>query len=321
MIFIELAVLFVSVAFLAKSSELVVNHASKLSSFFGISSMAIGFILVAISTSLPELSVSVLSSTSGNGAIAAGNVFGSNIANILLVLGLGGFLYGFSIRRSELKDVTLVLVATTVISAYVIYAASVSGHALSFTEGILLLITFGIYAYYMLGRRPLPIEQEPVGKAEAMRSFLFFFAAILIVLVSAGFVVESAVKIAQEMGLAESFIGATLVAVGTSLPELSIDVQAIRKKQYGLALGDAIGSNMVNLTLVLGAAASINPISVQLPIFIIALLFAIVANVVLFYVAAVDRKLTRRGGLAFLALYGFYLLLIFLSQAKSVAGI
>ena len=288
--------------------------------FFKISGLAIGFILVAISTSLPELAVSVLSSTSGNGSIAAGNVFGSNIANILLVLGLGAFLYGFKINRSELKDITIVLVITTIISAYIIYAASVGGKALSFLEGVILLLTFGAYTYYILGKKIISHSEEKVSRSEALRAFLIFFAGVLTVLVSAGFVVESAVKIAQTFGLAESFIGATLVAIGTSLPELSIDLQAIRKKQYGIAIGDAVGSNMMNLTLVLGTAASINPISVQLPIFIITLLFAIVANIVLFYVAAVERKLTHRGGLAFLGIYAFYLIVIFFSQASSVVG-
>ncbi len=321
MILLELLVLLVSVAVLAKSSATVVENATKLSAFFGISTIAIGFILISVSTSLPELSVSVLSSTSGHGAIAAGNVFGSNIANILLVLGLGAFLYGFSIKRNELLDIGLVLVLTTVISAYILYAASISQSALAFPEGLVLLGLFGVYVYHVLRRSKSDrANRDKVSKKEALGAFLWFFAAILVVLASSGFVVESAIKLAAELGLAESFIGATLVAIGTSLPEMSVDLQAIRKKQYGLALGDAIGSNMTNLTLVLGIAAVINPISITLPIFIIALLFAITANIVLFYAAATDRRLLRNGGLLFLLLYAVYIAVIFLAQAKSISG-
>ncbi|MCL6089051.1 MAG: sodium:calcium antiporter [Candidatus Marsarchaeota archaeon] len=321
MILAELLVLLAALAVLGKSSGIVVEKAAKLSAFFGISTLAIGFILISVSTSLPELSVSVLSSASGNGAISAGNVFGSNIANILLVLGLAAFLYGFSVKRTELLDIGLVLVLTTLISAYIIYAASVSQRALAFPEGLVLLGLFGTYVYSVLRRRKTAeASGERVSKKEALEAFLWFFAAILIVLASAGFVVEAAIKLADELGLAESFIGATLVAVGTSLPELSVDLQAIRKRQYGLALGDAIGSNMTNLTLVLGTAAVINPITITLPIFIIALLFAITANILLFYGAATDRRLHRPAGLLFLAMYGAYLVIIFLAQAKSAIG-
>ena len=127
MVLFELAILLISVIILSKSSSLVVDNAVKLAAFFGISQIAIGFLLISISTSLPELSVSVVSSTMGEGAIAAGNVFGSNIANILLILGLGAFLYGFKISNSNLKDIGLVLLLTTVISVYILFSSSIQG--------------------------------------------------------------------------------------------------------------------------------------------------------------------------------------------------
>ncbi len=126
--------------------------------------------------------------------------------------------------------------------------------------------------------------------------------------------------LARLLGIAESFIGATVIAVGTSLPELSIDLQAIRKKHYGIALGDAIGSNMANITLVLGTAATINPISVTLPVFIAALLFAVIANMLLLYAAAVNKRIHRLGGAIFIALYVIYLVLIFSLQAQELSS-
>lgn len=315
MALIEGLVLLISLAVLAKSSSVVVENAAKLSRFFGISQLAVGFLLISVLTSLPELSVSVISSSLGEGAIAAGNVFGSNIANILLVLGGGAFLYGLKIGKHELNDISIILVLTTVISAYIIFNNAIGKQSLGFLEGVILLLFFGGYAIYILLKKKTDEDNtNNITKKEALYAFLYFSIAIAIVLVSSGFVVDSAVKLAKLLGVAESFIGATVIAIGTSLPEISIDIQAIRKKQYGLALGDAIGSNMANITLVLGVAAIINPITVVLPVFIVALLFAIVANIVLFYVAAVNKELRRFGGALFLLIYVIYLITIFYLQ-------
>ncbi|MEW6035962.1 MAG: sodium:calcium antiporter [Candidatus Micrarchaeota archaeon] len=322
MVFAEVATLVISVVVLSRSSSLVVGNIAKLSRFFSISQVAIGFLLLAVATSLPELSVSVVSSTIGEGAIAAGNVFGSNIANILLILGIGSFLYGLRISPANLRDIGLVLLLTTIISVYIIFNSSVQQRALGFMEGALLLAVFAAFAWYSMQRKSVENNGDngEVSKKEALRAFLLFGAGVVIVIVSSGFVVNSAVALARLLGVAESFIGATIIAVGTSLPELSIDLQAIRKKHYGIALGDAIGSNMANITLVLGTAAAINPISVTLPVFIAALLFAVIANMLLLYAAAVNKKIHRLGGALFIVLYVVYLAVIFFLQAQELSS-
>ncbi len=323
MVLVELITLIIFVAILAKSSGLVVENAEKLAIFFGISTLAIGMLLVAVSTSLPELSVSVASATAGQGEIAAGNVFGSNIADILLVLGLGAFLYGFKVGKNSLPDLALVLMLTTLISVYILFHSEITGNALGFYEGVLLLLIFLWYANRLLKKKK--IEQTPrehkMSRHEGLRAFLFFGLGIVGVIISSHFVVDSAVKLAEIAGLAKSFIGATLIAVGTSLPELSIDIQAIRRKQYGLALGDAIGSCMINITLVLGAAAAISPMVVQLNVFSAALLFAVVANFVFLYYAIVDKRFTRKHGLILLGLYALYLIVIFYLQFGDIAPV
>src|SRR3989338_1791818 len=239
MALVALLTLLIFTFILSKASSLVVNNASKLARFFGISQLAIGFLLIAVSTSLPELAVSVASSSAKEGAIAAGNVFGSNIANILLILGIGAFLYGIRIGREELKDISIILVLTTIISAYIIFAGLVRNEIMGFLEGIILLLLFGGYAIYIFTKKRVDMDGiEKIPKKEALHAFLFFCLSIIVVLISSGFVVESAVSLARGFNLAESFIGATIIAIGTSLPELSIDLQALRKKHYGLALGD-----------------------------------------------------------------------------------
>jgi cation:H+ antiporter len=321
MVVSDIATLLISVVVLSKASEWTVDNVDKLARFFRIEQVAVGFIMLAVSTSLPELAVSVVSSTHGNGAIAAGNVFGSNIANILLVLGGGAFLYGMKIKASELKDIGLILVLTTVISAYIIFSSTIQEKALNFLEGAVLLGLFGFYAWRtMRGRGTGESMGDHIRRRDALNAFLFFGIGIILVIVSSGFVVESAVKLAGSLGVAESFIGATIIAIGTSLPEISIDIQAIRKKHYGLALGDAIGSNMANLTLVLGTASVLGPIHILLPVFIAALLFAVVANILLLYVAAVNRGIQRLGGALFLAIYVIYIAVIFALQARELGA-
>ena len=260
------------------------------------------------------------SSTAKQGAIAAGNVFGSNIANILLVLGIGAALYGFRVGKENLKDLALVLLLTTLISIYILFHSQITGNALGFYEGALLLLIFAWYANRLLKKKNLEgmAPAKRMGRREGLRAFLFFGLGIVGVMISSQFVVDSAVKLADMAGLAKSFIGATLIAIGTSLPELSIELQAIRRKQYGLALGDAIGSNMVNITLVLGAAAAISPIVVQLNVFSAALLFAVVANMVFLYIAAVKGKFEKKDGLLLLGLYALYLIVIFYLQFGEV---
>ncbi|MFA5105382.1 MAG: sodium:calcium antiporter [Candidatus Micrarchaeia archaeon] len=322
MVLVELVTLVIFVVILAKASEVVVDNASELATFFGIGQLAIGMLLIAMATSLPELSVSVASATANQGAIAAGNVFGSNIANILLIIGLAAAIYGFKVKKEVLPDLALVLLLTTIISAYIIYHSVIMGSALGFSEGALLLLIAVWYGNRMLSKKKMDGDGNgrEITKHEALRHFLFFGAGVVLVIVSSNFVVDSAVKLADSAGLAKSFIGATIIAIGTSLPELSIDLQAIRKKRYGLALGDAIGSNMANLTLVLGAAAAINPIYVQLGVFMAALLFAVVANMIFMYLAVVKKQFGRSEGLLMLAVYAIYLIVIFYLQFSD-AGI
>ncbi|MCX8195249.1 MAG: sodium:calcium antiporter [Candidatus Micrarchaeota archaeon] len=321
MALIEFLTLITFVIVLAKSSELVVDNAAKLATFFKIRQLAVGMLLVAVSTSLPELSVSVISSVAKQGDIAAGNVFGSNIANILLILGTGAVLYGFKVGKESLADIALVLMLTTVISVYILFHSqfATEGTALGFYEGILLLVAAGWYSMHLLKKKKIDREMdEKISRKEGLVAFILFFISVLAVLISASFVVDSAVKLANILGLAKSFIGATLIAIGTSLPELSIDLQAMRKRHYGLAIGDAIGSNMINLTLVLGTAAVLSPILVQLQVFIAALLFAIIANAVFMYIVVVKGEFKRNEGALMMILYIVYILVIFTLQIGEI---
>lgn len=308
----EFLALIVSLFILSHSSKVVVDSSLKLARFFNISQLAIGFLLIAVATSLPELAVSVTSSSVGEGAIAAGNVFGSNISNILLILGIGAYFYGIKIRPMHIKDVGLMLLLTTLISVYIIFSSSVQQKALTVIEGMVLMLIFGVYAYETLKKRKVSNKNKNsiITKKEALEAFLYFGVGIIVVIISSAFVVNSAVAIANIFGVARSFIGATLIAIGTSLPELSATLYSLKKRHYGLVLGNIMGSNITNLTLVLGAASVINQIALHLQVFIIALLFAIIANSILFYVAAVNKSIGRSSGIIFLVIYAIYTIII-----------
>lgn len=318
---IPLLMLIIFTIVLAKAADIVVDSTSKLSKYLGISQVALGLVLVAIITSLPELSIAITSASAGEGAISAGNVFGSNIANILLVMGIGAFLYGFRIPWKNVGEIALILLLTTIISVYIIFSNSIQGWALGLYAGITLLAIFAGYVYYMM-RSNRKMELGPVRKKvdrkKAATAFFTFIAGIVVVFISSSLVVDNAVITAKSLGIAESLIGATIIAVGTSLPELSTTLQAVRRKKYGVAAGNLIGSNMTNLTLVLGATAVISEIHVALPIFIAALLFAIVANAILLYFAAVRKNLGKYTGILFIAIYALFIIAIIGLQASEI---
>lgn len=313
MAIIEIVALIVAIAVLARSSGMVVDGAVKLADFFKIGHMATGFLLVSVATSLPELMVSIISGFEGHGSIAVGNVFGSNIANVLLVLGIAALLYKIKPKMKEWKEITFVLLVVTILTGLLIYAS-----ALNVIGGLALILVFGWYVRRILQKKVDVHIMNNVNRKEAMHAFLKFAIGMTIVLISAEFVVDLAVDLASSLGLAESFIGATVIAIGTSVPELALDIQAIRKKRYGLALGDAIGSSMSNITLVLGTAALFSPIVLDIPIFVIFMIFSVLANLVLFYFINTSKKLDRKVGAFFLIFYIFYLILMFNAQLQTM---
>ena len=310
--FLDFAALLFFLVVLGKSADIVVDNVSIISRFFRISKLAIGFLLVALTTSFPEFTISVISSISGEGEIAVGNVFGSNVANILLILGFGALIYGVKLADADLTEIRLVLASTFGI-VLILLILSFLRFPLENFGGILLLICFCIYCIYSLKKQNFSEDlSNNIQKSQAVFSFFVFFMGIILVLISSSLVVRFAINLAQGTNFSEGFIGSTLVAIGTSLPELSTTLSALRKKEYSLALGDAIGSNLVNLTLVLGSSALLQSTSVLfLPIFIFAMVFALLTDVLAFFFSSYLKELNKFTGILFLILYLVYLIILF----------
>lgn len=324
MALLELLVIAVGSFIVGKSSDAVVEKSVTLSNFFKISPFAIGFVLVATSTNLPELTLAVLSLVErGAGEISAANVFGANITNIALVLGLGALLYGFEAKQKSMNAARLALVVSVLVGGYVLLHGWLSGSQLGAYEAGALLLLFVWFAAASVFEKKEPqtlvfdtrLEHLPkeakkevkVGREEGAKALAVFLLAIAVLLGASYFVLESAIALAFEFGVAGGFVGATIVSLGTTLPELSVALQAFRKKHHGIGLGNAIGSVIVNSTLVLGTAALFGLALLPLPVFAVAVGFVASALLVFMLMGAMGKEFGRVKGAVLLVIYLLYL--------------
>lgn len=324
---IELAILAFSIFFLSKFSCIAVENAQALSEKFKVSTTLIGMLIIGVIVSLPELSIAMTSSALGEGEIAAGNIFGTNVALVLFSLGLASFLYGIRIERKNLEEIGFVLLITIMVFMYLIFRTQVIEMSIGFLDGFFFFMIFWWYAIKSVldkisektRNQKMPLLEDRLKKKEAQRegwelTALVFLATIFAIYASAKIAVDATVKITEELNIAKSFIGATLIALGTCLPETMIAFVAIKKKMYSIALGDIVGSMITNITLVLGATAAVSPLWLNMKILGIALVFAVVSNIIFFYFAAMRKSLGKQEGIIMTAIYFVYLALISIFQ-------
>jgi len=329
---INIGIIAVSFIFLNWASNLAINNAVKVSNITRLGKTAVGFSLIAFSTSLPELTVAIIAVFSGGAALSIGNVLGSNIVNISLIVGLATFLVYFQLRRrakrsnehkvpdynivpsfakSELSNIYFGLFISSIVPIVLIFIS-----AASWIVGLVLICIFIGYMY-QLSKVRMPEENgdtaAKIEKPKLKRYLSFCIAGALGVVGSAYFLVESAVSIATAVGLSQQVIGATIIALGTSLPELTLDLRAILKGHPGLAFGDIIGSSFVNITLILGVTLFIPsligaPLIMRMDIFQNLVLFSIVTNMIFWYFLS-RGQIGRKEGAIFLFLYILFLII------------
>lgn len=305
---------------LIKGADYLVDGSSSIARRLGVSTLVIGLTVVAFGTSAPELVVNILSASSGATDLALGNINGSNIANILLILGVAAFVTTIPVKsRTVLKEIPFMLLAgialVVVISDPILNGVEAS---ISRTDGLLLLCIFLIFLYYMF----LSAKEAPGAKVEEPK-YKFPAAVLFTVMGLAGLViggklaVDGATGIATGIGISETLVGLTIVALGTSLPELVSAVVAAVKGETDLAVGNVVGSNIFNILLVLGSTAVIAPIQVGGSATMDALIALVV--MMIFFIAlflnkngrSKDKKgLDRTTGIVFVALYVIYIVFI-----------
>ncbi|HMS91492.1 MAG TPA: calcium/sodium antiporter, partial [Candidatus Absconditabacterales bacterium] len=252
--------------FLIKGADMLVEGASSVAKKFHISDLVIGLTIVAIGTSAPELVVNIMASIKGSAGIAIGNVLGSNIANILLILGVSAITYPITVKKATtFKEIPFSLLAVLVLGFVandaIIDGASFSG--ITRIDGLVLLSFFAIFMYYVFGisrtENDLP-EEVTVKKMSGWKSIIFIIIGLIGLTLGGQWIVDGAIQIAKIFGVSETVIGLTIVAVGTSLPELATCVVAAMKKKSDIAIGNIIGSNIFNIFWILGLSAIISPL-------------------------------------------------------------
>lgn len=301
---------------LIKGADALVEGASSFARRFNVTDMAIGLTIVAFGTSAPELFVNVLSSIKGTAGIAVGNVLGSNIANILLVLGAAALVRPLSVGRGTVwKEIPFCLLAALLTGVLLVFPGPSGDPGLGRIDGIVMLAFFFVFMVYAFAaaREGGEIPEDVPGSVHGARtSLIFIIAGLAGLILGARFIVDNAVVIAQRAGVDDVFIGLTVVAVGTTLPELATSIVAAFRGKMDIAVGNVIGSNIFNLLLILG----ISSVSINLPfgaVEIISTLVMIAVSVVIFLTMFTGRRhvLDKWEGALFLVMYVIYIVYLF----------
>lgn len=302
MIILEILLLVLGFAMLVKGADWFVDGAAGIASKFGIPQLVVGLTIVAMGTSAPEAAVSITAALKGNAGIAVGNVVGSNILNILIILGLTGLITSVAVQKSTLFIEIPYMLAVT----GVLLAMGVMGNSINFVEGIIFWVMFIIYlGYLFVLAKKGKSEDEEKEERPLWKLLLLALVGGVVVVLGSNFAVDAATAIAQIIGLSEKFIGLTIVALGTSLPELVTSVTAAKKGNADIAIGNIVGSNIFNILFVLGTSALIIPITFE-PSFAIDTIISIAAGVLLWIATIGKKKLTRPWGIFMVVCYAAY---------------
>ena len=297
---VDIVVFVVAMAALVKGADFVIDEAEKIAKHFGIPSFIIGATVVALGTSLPEMVASVIASYKGHTDLSVSNVIGSNIINLALVLGVV-FVIGKKLipKRDIFKEDSawaLFPILNFLLMAY--------DGVISRFEGMLFLFMMVAYLVFLKNNamdKLTESEDEEKEEFNSLKTLGFLIVGFVLVIVGAEFTVDSASNIARAFGVSEWIIGLLLVAFGTSLPELVVSVAAARKKDADMAIGNVIGSNIANFTVVLGASAVVNPLAVNLKTSLFDIIAVLILTVMLVFVT-VDKLYNRSTGMVFLTI-------------------
>jgi len=305
---------------LIKGADLLVDGSASIAKKLKISSIVIGLTIVAFGTSAPEFIVNIFANVRGNSEIAIGNILGSNIANILLILGISAIIYPITAKKNTvLKEIPLSLLAAIVLGLMandlIIDGAGFSG--ITRIDGFILLSFFIIFLYYTFGitKSDKDIVEEEIKVFSYSKAVIFIILGLAGLVIGGKWIVDGAIKIAELFNISQSLIGLTIVAIGTSLPELATSAIAAYKKQSDIAIGNVVGSNIFNIFWILGASAIIRPLpfsnssngDIAMTIF---------ASILLFIVMFIGKKrvIERWQGVFMVTLYAGYVVFLVLTK-------
>ncbi len=305
-IVLQFLLLIVGFVLLMKGADWFVDGASKIADKFGIPHLVIGLTIVAFGTSAPEAAVSISAGLKGSVELAISNVVGSNIMNVLLILGLASVIYPLAVKKTTIRfDIPYVFLASVLLLVF-----GVMDQTIGRIDGLIfwaLLIFYIIYMIRLTKQSQASGEDfEPADENDKVwKLLLLILVGGVMIVAGSNVTVDAASNIAAEFGMDERLIGLTIVAFGTSLPELVTSCIAAKKKETDIAVGNIVGSNLFNILFVLGTSAVITPIAYR-PEFIFDSIVAILVMVVLWLLVFSKQKLSRTGGVLMLAMYAVY---------------
>lgn len=301
--------LIVGFILLIKGADIFVEGSSSVAKLMRVPSIIIGLTIVAFGTSAPEAAVSISASMAGNNDIAVGNVIGSNLFNLLVVVGACGLIRPMAVDRGILKkEFPFSIIVSGILLVMIMFDLKIDR-----AEGVILLglFVFFVYRTVMQALNNRVSQEEELKTLTPLRSAVYILVGLVAIVFGGDLVVDSASKIAETFGLSQTLIGLTIVAMGTSLPELVTSIVASRKGENGLALGNVIGSNIFNILLVLAASAVISPIRItMLSVYDAAIL--LVVSVIALVLAKTREEINRKEGIFMLLVYVVYMVYIIL---------
>lgn len=300
---IELLIFLVSLFVLAKSSDLVINNAIKFSRAIKLKEIAIGFAFLGIATNLPEMSIAGAEILSGNMKITVGNLFGSTIADICVILGMLALIKPIKVSGGKFKEFSTLffysaLTPLLLLLVNITYATKLIG--------VGLILMFIYFSYRSGGKRIFLKVKEPVKFKYAI--LIFLIVGLFGVVASSKLIVDSTSIIAKGMGITETVIGATIISATTILPEMSLCYSSIKKNRVSLALGTLIGSAVSEITLIFGSVLVLSTFIVDMGIFSTLLMFTLLTNMIAWRFFETDRKLDRFEGTVLLLIYAIFLI-------------
>ena len=293
---------------LIKGADFFVEGSSAVARRLQVPSLIIGMTIVAMGTSLPECAVSVTASLSGNNALAVGNVVGSNMFNLLIVCGVCALFCPLQVDADTLKKEFPFSIVCTILLVVLGYIGSELGHI----DGLIFLLIFIIYLLAMIRKALKAKRKAPEEKTETIsmpRCLVYIVGGAAAIKFGGDFVVDAASAIAAGFGISQTIIGLTIVALGTSLPELVTSIVAARKNEVDMAVGNVIGSNIFNILLVLGVAAAISPVTLAFENLIDSGILILVSVISIIFCRS-KNSLERKEGMAMIAMYAAFFVYI-----------
>ena len=312
--------LIIGFAFLVKGADAFVEGCSSIAKRFQVPSLIIGMTIVAMGTSLPETAVSITASVTGNNALAVSNAVGSNIFNLMIVVGVCAILTPVAVRKETLK----IDFPFSIACAALLLVLGAIGMMLGHVDGAIFIVLFALFILYMIksaqksrkDNKDMDVEEaEYALEAEEIqimpmpKSIIFIVLGCVAIALGSDWVVDGATTIAEAMGVSQTLIGLTVVAFGTSLPELATSIMAAKKNEVDMALGNAIGSNIFNILMVLGIAAAISPMAF-ITENIIDIVILIAFSAIVWIMAWTKNELSKKEGWVMVILYAVYVVYI-----------